>query len=85
MTINALNSGAMAFRPTSRIAIHRTGITRSPADQLDAGDLPQHIAGSRAQAYSLNDKVAVLIVRPRGWHLDEKARADLMASACPVD
>ncbi|MBA5790860.1 malate synthase A, partial [Escherichia coli] len=24
------------------------------------------------KSYQLNDKVATLIVRPRGWHLDEK-------------
>ena len=24
------------------------------------------------KTYKLNDKVATLVVRPRGWHLDEK-------------
>jgi malate synthase len=74
MVINALNSGASVFMadledansPTwdntiggqvnLRDAIHRTITFDNPDGRV----------------YTLNDKVAVLIVRPRGWHLPEK-------------
>jgi malate synthase len=75
MVINALNSGANVFMadfedsntPTwsnliegqinLRDAIRRTITYTDPTS---------------GKAYKLNDKVAVLLVRPRGWHLPEK-------------
>jgi hypothetical protein len=33
---------------------------------------PHHLAGTNGKSYKLNDKIATLVVRPRGWHLDEK-------------
>ena len=75
MVINALNSGASVFMadcedsstPTwanmiegqknLRDAVRRTISFTDPATQ---------------KHYKLNDKVAVLFVRPRGWHLAEK-------------
>ena len=75
MIINALNSGAKVFMadfedsntPTwsnlidgqvnLRDAIRRTITFSDPATQ---------------KQYKLNDKVAVLFVRPRGWHLEER-------------
>ena len=75
MIINALNSGAKVFMadfedsstPTwnnlldghinLRDAIRRTITYADPAT---------------GKQYKLNDKVAVLFVRPRGWHLDER-------------
>src|ERR1019366_3694659 len=74
MVINALNSGANVFMadfedsnaPTwnnnvdgqinLRDAIHRTIEFTSP----------------EGKRYKLNDKIATLLVRPRGWHLNEK-------------
>ena len=42
-------------------------------DQPARRDPPHDLRSSRtARRYRLNDKIATLIVRPRGWHLDEK-------------
>jgi malate synthase len=84
MVINALNSGASTFMadfedancPTwanmlegqinLRDAVRRT-ITFEQAGTAGEG---KGSPGSRT--YRLNEKTAVLIPRPRGWHLDEK-------------
>ena len=73
MVINALNSGADAYM---------TDFEDSNAPNWDNQitghiNLMQAIRRSismqqGAKSYALNDKVSVLIVRPRGWHLDEK-------------
>ena len=83
MIINALNSGANVFMadfedattPTwSNLidgqknlfdAVRRT-ISFEQAPPAGAPD------GAPAKKYALNDKTAVLFVRPRGWHLPEK-------------
>src|SRR5580698_3841072 len=75
MIINALNSGARVFMAdfedsntpkwsnlidgqiNLRDAIRRTITYSDPATQ---------------KLYKLNDKVAVLFIRPRGWHLEER-------------
>jgi malate synthase len=73
MVINALNSGADAYM---------TDFEDSNAPRWDnqiQGQLNLKAAIRRtltleqgAKSYRLNDKVATLVVRPRGWHLDEK-------------
>ena len=73
MIINALNSGADAYM---------TDFEDSNApnwDNLITGQLNLIDAIRRTitleqggKSYRLNDKVATLVVRPRGWHLDEK-------------
>lgn len=73
MTINALNSGANVFMADFEDA-------NSPTwDNLIQGHLNLRDAIERTlslttpeKKYMLNDKTAVLFVRPRGWHLDEK-------------
>lgn len=74
MMINALNSGADIFMADFEDA-------NSPTwDNLISGHLNLRSAIERTLQYSspegkdykLNDKTAVLLVRPRGWHLDEK-------------
>jgi malate synthase len=73
MVINALNSGADIFMADFEDA-------NSPTwDNMLQGQLNLTAAIERTlelmtpeKAYKLNDKVAVLLVRPRGWHLDEK-------------
>src|SRR6266545_3717055 len=42
--------------------------------RLDAGESPQFLmtTSTEGKEYRLNDKVATLLVRPRGWHLDER-------------
>ena len=73
MLINALNSGADVFMADFEDA-------NSPAwDNLLQGHINLREAIERTielqtpeKTYRLNDKVAVLLVRPRGWHLNEK-------------
>ena len=73
MVINALNSGADAYM---------TDFEDSNTPNWD-NQITGHINLMQAirrditlqqgtKSYALNDKVAVIIVRPRGWHLDEK-------------
>ena len=75
MVINALNSGAKVFMADLEDAL-------SP-DLAERHRRPEAIcttpfaARSRsrirtASAYELNDETATLVVRPRGWHLDER-------------
>lgn len=74
MVINGLNSGAKVFMadfedansPTWTNTIHgqinlRDAIRRSISFQNEKG-----------KTYELNEETATLIVRPRGWHLEEK-------------
>lgn len=74
MMINALNSGADVFMADFEDA-------NSPTwDNLVSGhvNLGKAIDGSltysspEGKEYKLNERTAVLLVRPRGWHLDEK-------------
>jgi len=73
MVINALNSGAQVFMadfedacsPTWANVVEgqenvRDAVRRTIA--LDAGE----------KSYRLNDEVATLVIRPRGWHLVER-------------
>ncbi len=76
MIINALNSGAKVFMADFEDA------TSPDLGQHDRGpDQPARTAGSgkidftdadHGKAYALYDKPAVLLVRPRGWHLPEE-------------
>jgi malate synthase len=75
MVINALNSGASCY-----MADFEDSTTPTWANQLDGqrnlvDAVRRQIAfddrGS-GKAYRLNEKTAVLMVRPRGWHLPEK-------------
>ncbi|HEU4923119.1 MAG TPA: malate synthase A [Burkholderiales bacterium] len=73
MVINALNSGASTFMADFEDANCPTW-----HNMID-GQINLHDAVRRTitfeqngKQYRLNDKTAVLIPRPRGWHLDEK-------------
>ena len=74
MVINALNSGAKAFMadfedansPTWTNTIH------GQINMRDAINRTIDYVSPEGKKYALNDEVATLIVRPRGWHLDEK-------------
>ncbi|KIY66439.1 malate synthase [Cylindrobasidium torrendii FP15055 ss-10] len=72
MVINALNSGAKTF-----MADFEDSSSPTFANMLN-GQLNLHDAvrrqidfESNGKSYKLTDKPATLIVRPRGWHLDE--------------
>src|SRR3546814_887977 len=74
MVINALNSGAKVF-----MADFEDSSTPTWTNQIEGQiNLRDAVARTIAfedprtgKSYRLNDKVAVLKVRPRGWHLDE--------------
>ncbi len=75
MIINALNSGAQVFMadfedslaPTWENVVlgqkHLMAAVRGTLSKEDA---------ARGKRYTLNDERALLMVRPRGWHLEEK-------------
>jgi malate synthase len=74
MIINALNSGAKVF-----MADFEDSSAPTFANQLDGQiNLRDAVNGTieyrtpEGKNYRLNDKPAVLVVRPRGWHLDDK-------------
>ena len=73
MVINALNSGADAYMTDfedSNTPNWNNQIT-GHINLIEA--IRRNISLQQGEkSYSLNDKVAVIIVRPRGWHLDEK-------------
>lgn len=75
MVINALNSGAKVF-----MADFEDSLCPSWANLMD-GQINlrdavrrtiSHEDPATGRKYRLNDRTAVLTVRPRGWHLDEK-------------
>ena len=72
MVINALNSGAQCFMacledasaPTWDVMVQgQVNLRDAAAGTISLEDKGKH--------YSLNEKTATLIARPRGWHLDE--------------
>ena len=73
MIINALNSGADAY-----MTDFEDSNTPNWDNQLTGHiNLKEAVRGTisltqNGKSYRLNDRVATLIVRPRGWHLDEK-------------
>jgi malate synthase len=74
MIINALNSGAKVF-----MADFEDSSSPTFANQLDGQlNLRDAVNGSieftspEGKSYRVNDKPAVLVVRPRGWHLHDK-------------
>jgi len=75
MIINALNSGASVF-----MADFEDSNTPTWANQMEGqANLMDAVRRTITYAdpasgkkYALNERIAVLLVRPRGWHLDEK-------------
>ena len=73
MVINALNSGASTF-----MADFEDSNCPTWANMIEGQiNLRDAVRGSASldqsgKHYTLNEEVAVLIVRPRGWHLNEK-------------
>jgi malate synthase len=73
MVINALNCGASTFMADFEDANCPTwaNMVEGQVNLRDA--VRRTITFEQAgKSYRLNDRTAVLIVRPRGWHLDEK-------------
>jgi malate synthase len=73
MVINALNSGARIFMADFEDANSPTwkNCVEGQANLIDAVERTISL-DSGEKRYRLEDDVATLLVRPRGWHLDEK-------------
>ncbi|TMD02874.1 MAG: malate synthase A [Chloroflexi bacterium] len=74
MTINALNSGAKVFMADFEDAHSPTweGTIQGHINLRDAINRTISYTGPEGKQYSLQEKTATLLVRPRGWHLPEK-------------
>ncbi len=73
MIINALNSGADAYM-TDFEDSNTPNWNNQIRGQLNVRDAVRRTISFEqgGKQYRLNEKVATLLVRPRGWHLDEK-------------
>jgi malate synthase len=73
MMINALNSGASCFMADFEDALSPTweNVVGGQGNLIDAVRRTLTFANPDGKAYALNDAIATLIVRPRGWHLSE--------------
>jgi malate synthase len=73
MVINALNSGADSYM-TDFEDSNTPNWDNQITGQLNMRDAVRGTISleQNGKQYKLNDKVATLVVRPRGWHLDEK-------------
>lgn len=75
MVINALNSGANTFMADFEDSTSPTwdNVISGQQNLLDANTRKIDLYDEKKQkSYKLNDKIATLLVRPRGLHLDEK-------------
>src|SRR6185369_11110302 len=74
MVINALNSGANCFMADFEDA-HSPTWEATLDGQVNVRDAVRgdiEYVGPEGKRYQLNERVATLLVRPRGWHLPEK-------------
>ncbi|MEW8370154.1 MAG: malate synthase A [Candidatus Thiodiazotropha sp.] len=74
MLINALNSGAKCFMADLEDAHSPTwqATVEGQINLCDAVNRTLSYTSPEGKAYKLGDELATLIVRPRGWHLEEK-------------
>ena len=74
MVINALNSGAKMFmsdfEDSNTPTWHNTILGQ--INLRDAVRRTITFESPEGKQYKLNDQIATLLVRPRGWHLNEK-------------
>jgi len=73
MIINALNSGADSYM-TDFEDSNTPNWDNQITGQINLRDAVRRTISleQNGKRYQLNDKIATLVVRPRGWHLDEK-------------
>ena len=73
MMINALNSGARVFMADLEDALSPTwaNVIGGQAALIDAVRHILSFESPEGKPYRLNDRIATLLVRPRGWHLVE--------------
>ncbi|MBS0637166.1 MAG: malate synthase A [Verrucomicrobia bacterium] len=83
MIINALNSGADVFMADFEDAMSPTwdNVISGQEYLIDAIDGTLTFTNTEGKVYRLNEKRALLMVRPRGWHLEEK---HLMIEGSPI-
>ena len=75
MVVNALNSGASCFMADFEDATTPTWANQVLGQQNLADAIRRRIDfedPASGKAYRLNERTAVLLVRPRGWHLPER-------------
>jgi malate synthase len=74
MVINALNSGANVFMADFEDSLCPTwaNLVEGQANLMHAVRRDLGLTTPEGKSYRLNEKTAVLVVRPRGWHLPEK-------------
>ncbi|HEY1420946.1 MAG TPA: malate synthase A [Candidatus Dormibacteraeota bacterium] len=74
MVINALNSGARMFMTDFEDSNSPTwsNLVEGQVNLIDAIERRIDFTSPEGKEYRLNDKVATLLVRPRGWHLEER-------------
>jgi malate synthase len=74
MVINALNSGASVYMADFEDANTPTwrNLVEGQQNLIDAIGRKIDFTSPEGKSYKLAEKTATLVVRPRGWHLDEK-------------
>ncbi|HKT08013.1 MAG TPA: malate synthase A [Gemmatimonadaceae bacterium] len=83
MMINALNSGASVFMADFEDSLSPTwpNVAIGQANLMEAVRGTLTFDSPDGRSYRLNDKIATLVVRPRGWHLVE---ARVLVDGSPV-
>ncbi len=83
MVINALNSGANVFMADFEDSNAPTweNMIEGQINLRDAANRTIDFAGPDGKRYALNETIATLMVRPRGWHLVE---SHLLVDGAPV-
>ena len=83
MMINALNSGARVFMGDFEDALSPpwTNVISGQANCMDAVRRTLEYVSPEGKRYALGQELATLVVRPRGWHLQEK---HILADGRPV-
>ena len=82
MMINALNSGARVFMADFEDALSPTWENVVTGQWAVREAVRRRLAfQTDEKAYGLNPEVATLVIRPRGWHLDE---AHLLVDGSPI-
>ena len=79
MMINALNSGARVFMADFEDALSPpwSNVVSGQTSCMDAVRRTLEYTSPEGKRYRLGERLATLVVRPRGWHLDEShARVD---------
>jgi malate synthase len=74
MMINALNSGARVFMADFEDALSPpwTNVVTGQLNCMDAVRRTLAYVSPEGKRYALGERLATLVVRPRGWHLEEK-------------